>query len=300
MKKAVVFGGSGFLGSHVADALTKSGIETTVFDLHESPYLQKSQKMIVGDIVDERKVKEAIKGKDFVYHFAGIADIKEAMEKPIETVKTNVMSTVYMLDACREFKARRFVYASTVYVYSEHGSFYRSSKQASELFIENYKKIYDVNFTILRYGSLYGRRANHFNFINNVIRQAFLEGKIQREGDGNEIRNYINVLDAAQASVDMLADEFKNSYVMITGYQSMQVKDVLNMIREILNKKVEIEYLGKRIEEQYEITPYSFRPKVAKKYVPPHYHDLGQGILDCIYENYGELCKEKIPLKLEM
>lgn len=295
-----MFGGSGFLGSHVADFLTKAGMETTIYDLKKSEYLLPSQKMIVGDITDENKVQKAIAGNDYVYHFAGIADIKEAVDNPVGTVKCNVLSTMYMLEACRKYNVERFVFASTIYVYSEHGSFYRSSKQASELFIENYRKAYNVNFTILRYGSLYGKRSNHFNFINNVIRQALTEGVIERDGDGNEIRNYINVLDAAQASVEILTEEFKNSYVMITGSQSMQVRDVLNMIGEMLNNKVKIKYTSKKIEEHYQITPYSFRPRVAKKYLPPHFHDLGQGILDCIYENYEELVKEKKKLKIKL
>jgi UDP-glucose 4-epimerase len=248
--------------------------------------------MIIGDILDQNAVRESIKAAQYVYHFAGIADIAEAKEKPLETVKSNVLSTMYILDACREFKIERFCYASTVYVYSEHGSFYRSSKQSCELFIENYQKEYSLDFTILRYGSLYGRRANSFNFINNIIRQALMEGKIQRKGDGNEIRDYINVLDAARASVEILTDEFKNGYVMITGTQTMKVKELLSMIREMLNNEVELEYLNEKIDEHYEITPYSFKPRIAKKFVLQYYHDLGQGILDSIYDNYKQLVKE--------
>ena len=59
--KAIVFGGSGFLGSHVADVLTETGFEVTIFDHIKSPYLQPKQKMIVGDILDEKLATEAIK-----------------------------------------------------------------------------------------------------------------------------------------------------------------------------------------------------------------------------------------------
>lgn len=290
--KAIVFGGSGFLGSHVADALTEKGFDVTIFDLKESLYQQENQKMIVGDLADQNKVREAIKGCDYVYHFAGIADIKEAQNRPIDTVKSNILSTMYILDSCREFNVKRFVFASTIYVYSEHGSFYRSSKQSCELFIENYQKIYGVNFTVLRFGSLYGRRANKFNFINKIIEQAFLEGKIERQGDGNEIRDYVNVLDAAKASVDILSKDYENSYVMITGSQTMKVRDLLDMVNEMFDNKIKIEYLEGKFEEHYEITPYSFRPRVAKKLVPQYYHDLGQGILDSIYDVYKRLEKE--------
>ena len=290
--KIIVFGGSGFLGSHVADNLSDQGYEVTIFDIKKSTFLRSDQKMIVGDILDREKINQAVKGSQYVYHFAGIADIQEAQVKPVDTVQYNVLGTIYILDACRKYNVKRFVYASTIYVYSEHGSFYRSSKQASELFIENYQKIYGVNYSILRFGSLYGERANNFNFINKIIHQAFIEKKIQRKGTGDEIRDYINVLDAAKLSVDILSNEYTNSYIMITGEQTIKVRHLLKMIQEIFNYDIDIEYLDEEIEEHYEITPYSFRPKVAKKIVPDYYHDLGEGILDCIYQVYEKLKKE--------
>lgn len=290
--KSVVFGGAGFLGSHVCDALTDSGFDVTVFDIRHSDYLKENQAMVVGDMLDEGLLDEVLNGVDIVYHFAGIADIHEAKEKPIQTVEANILSTVKILEYCRKYKIKRFVFASTIYVYSEHGSFYRSSKQAAELFIENFHSNYGIDYTILRFGSLYGKRANHFNFINNIIVQAILEKKIVRQGNGEEIREYVNVLDAARASVKILGDEYNNSYVLITGMQTMKVKDLLNMIREIFKNEIDIIFSNNRIEEHYEITPYSFRPKVAKKFVLDHYHDLGQGILDLIYEKYNNLSRE--------
>ncbi|MDA9252868.1 NAD(P)-dependent oxidoreductase [Flavobacteriaceae bacterium] len=157
--EVVVFGGSGFLGSHVADFLSNEGYAVKIFDLKKSKYLNSNQKMIIGNILDRNQIKKAVKGAKIVYHFAAIADIKEAQENPIDAVEVNILSTTYILDACREFNVERFIYGSTIYVYSEHGSFYRSTKQASELIIENYQKVYDLNYTILRYGSLYGPRA---------------------------------------------------------------------------------------------------------------------------------------------
>lgn len=301
MKKIVVFGGSGFLGSHVVDVLTDKSYDVYIFDQKKSPYLKSNQHMIIGNIMDYEAVMEIVKDASYVYHFAAIADMKEAKEKPIDTVKINVLSTVQILQACAEQKVERFIFGSTVYVYSEHGSFYRSSKQSAELFIENYYKIYGLDYTILRYGSLYGKRANSFNFINNIINQALLEKKIERKGDGNEIREYINVLDAARASVDILDEDYKNSNIIITGTQTMRMRDLLNMIKEMFNNEIDIKYLDQKIEEHYEITPYSFRPKVARKYILNYYHDLGQGILDCIYDNYKILSKtEKGKIKIDL
>ena len=287
--KVVVFGGSGFLGSHVADSLSDDGYSVEIFDLKTSKYLKSDQEMIIGDISNRDQIKEAIKGAKFVYHFAAIADIKEAQENPVEAVEVNILSTTYILDACREFNVERFIYGSTIYVYSEHGSFYRSTKQASELIIENYQKIYNLNYTILRYGSLYGPRANHFNFINRIIVQAIKEKKIVRKGNGEELREYIHIKDAARASVEILSANFKNANIMITGTKSMRIHDVLEMITEMFNEKIKVEYTSEVLEAHYNITPYTFKPKVAKKYQLNYYHDLGQGVLEQIYDNYERL-----------
>ena len=293
-KKVVVFGGSGFIGSHVADALTDSGYDVTIFDRIKSPYINKKQKMVIGDISNQKQVKDVIKGSNYIYHFAGIADIHEAMEKPIETVKYNILSTTYILDACREYKIKRFIYASTIYVYSDLGSFYRASKQSCELLIDNYHKIYNVDYTILRYGSLYGKRANDFNSINKFIKQALYEKRIDREGDGQDVREYINVLDAAKASVDILDEKYIGLSLMITGEEKMTVKKVLDTINEILGNIIKIEYKrGLGPEEHYKITPYSFRPKIAKKVTLDSYYDFGQGILDMIYDTYENIPDDK-------
>lgn len=285
--KAIVFGGSGFLGSHVADELSERGYEVVIYDRQSSSYLRDNQEMVVGDILDHEKVVEYVKGCDYVYSFAGIAGISDARRYPVQAIETNVLGTTNIIDACRLHKVKRFLFASTIYVYSDLAPFYRSSKQACELIIEDYQRVYGLDYTILRYGSLYGRRANHFNYINKIVQQAVEEGKIVRKGTGEEIRSYIHVKDAAKCSVDILSDEFKNQYVMLTGNQSIKINDLLNMIREMFHGEISVEYSGEPEEGHYEITPYSFRPRVAKKIVAGSYYDLGQGILDVIYEVYS-------------
>jgi UDP-glucose 4-epimerase len=287
--KVIVFGGSGFLGSHVADALTDAGHEVTVYDIVPSPYLRKFQKCIVGDILDSIKVEETVKDADVVYNFAGIADINDASQRPLESVKYNILGNSTILETCYKAKVKRFVFASSLYVYSKAGSFYRSTKQACELLIENYHEVFGLSYTILRYGSLYGPRADERNFIYRTIKQALTEGVILREGDGEEIREYIHVLDAAKGSVDILSKEFANQHVILTGQQQMKIKDLLMMIKEMLDNKVKIEFLSANKNHHYEITPYSFAPKVGKRLASKTYLDLGQGILDSISTIYKNL-----------
>lgn len=281
--KIAVFGGSGFLGSHVADALTDAGHEVIVYDLKSSPYLRQSQTMITGDILDQEKVNSVIRDCQIVYNFAGIADIEEASQRPLDSVMFNIVGNSIILEACRKADIKRFVFASSLYVYSKAGSFYRSTKQAAELLIENYSEVFGLPYTILRYGSLYGPRADEENAIYKFIKQALLENKITRYGDGEELREYIHVLDAARGSVEILSEGFVNQHVILTGQQQMRIKNILIMINEMLGNKIDIEFLPSNESFHYEITPYSFIPKIGKRLISKTYFDLGQGMLDYIY-----------------
>ena len=215
-----------------------------------------------------------------------------------KTVKKNILGTTLLLDACKDEGVERFLFASSIYVYSELGSFYRTSKQACELLIENYNELYSLDYTILRYGSLYGSRANDFNFIKNAITQGLIEGKIDRKGTGEEVRDYIHVIDAAKASVQLLSEKYINSNIMIKGQQTIRVSELLSMINEILGNEIEIKYSKEQTYEgHYKLTPYSFRPKVAEKLLLETYQDLGQGLLDTIYDIYNDIYK-KSPEKL--
>jgi len=287
--QTIVFGGSGFIGSHVADALTQAGHDVIIYDIKPSQYLQGSQKIVVGDIMDEDLVRNSIKGCDFVYNFAGISDIDEASHNPLDSIKFNILGNSIILEACHQAKIKRFIFASTIYVYSKAGSFYRSTKQACELLIENYQEVFSLPYTILRYSSLYGPRADGRNYIYRIIKQALTEKKIVREGNGEEIREYIHVLDAAKSSVDILSEEFVNQSVIITGDQQMKAKDLLLMIKEILENKITIEYRPATYNYHYEITPYAFVPRIAKRLMSKTHLDLGQGILKCIENIYNEL-----------
>ncbi len=292
MKKAIVFGGSGFIGSHVADALTNEGFKVTIFDIKKSSYINKDQKFIQGNILDKKQVERAIGDNDIVYNFAGEVDINESLKKPLETIELNVMGNAFILEACKKQKVKRFIFASTIYVYSDSGGFYRSSKQACELFIEEYHKHFSLDFTILRFGSLYGPRSDQKNWLHSAIKESLEKQTITRKGDGEELREYVHVYDAARLSVKILDKEFKNEYVMITGNQQIRIKDIMEMIKEMLNKKVNLKFVSIDKKQHYEITPYNFSPKLAKKIVSHHYIDLGQGILDLINHIYKENLKK--------
>jgi UDP-glucose 4-epimerase len=282
MSVACVIGGAGFLGSHVADQLTDSGYEVRIFDVVASRWCRPGQRMIVGDVLDLASVRQAVAGADVVYHFAALADLDAARDKPLETVQVNVQGTVNALEACRTGGVKRFVYASTVYVYSRQGGFYRCSKQAAELYVEEYQRTYELDFTILRYGSLYGPRADETNGLFRIVREALVQGTISYEGDPESVREYIHVEDAARASVTALGEEFRNESVILTGYQPMRVADVLKMLAEILGMSNEVQFRNESYAGHYVRTPYAYQPKLGRKYAPLLHVDLGQGLLQLI------------------
>jgi UDP-glucose 4-epimerase len=296
MKKAIVFGGSGFVGSHVADALTSAGIETTIFDIMPSKYLQKNQKFIHGSILDQDLLVSSIKEQDYVYHLAGQADIGISFKKPKDTLHLNIQGTTNILEACRLNNIERFVFASTVYVYSDAGGFYRASKQACEIIIEEYQKIFGINYTILRYGSLYGPRAPEENFIYRVLKQAITEKKINLGYGLDEKRDFIHVYDAAKMSVDILQSEYQNIHAVLTGYQNLSRGELIDIIVEMLGDKIEVNKLQSEIDHahgHYRLTPYVFKPKISRKIVSSEYLEFGQGILSCIEEIYEKYFAQK-------
>jgi len=282
--RAIVFGGSGFLGSHVVDELSKRGYETKIFDKVPSRYLKKGQKMIIGDILDIGKVKQAVKGCDYVYNFAGIADLDDAGEKPLETINLNILGNVNILEASVSLKVKRFVYASSIYVYSQKGGFYRCSKQASETYIEEYNRCYGLEYTILRYGSVYGPRADERNSIYRYLNQALKE-KCIKCNNPEEVREYIHVRDASKLSIDVLDEKFANKHIILSGHYRIKVKEMMMTIKEIMNNKIEIKFVsGGKGAEHYTYIPYSYSPKIGDKLLNSCYVDIGQGLLECLEE----------------
>ncbi len=285
MKKAVVVGGSVFIGSHVADHLSDAGYQVIIYDNTMSQWLREDQEMVIGDVQDTGKLNQVIRDAYVVYNFAAIADINQALEQPIKTANINIIGNLNVMDACHNHGVKRFFYASTVYVHSREGGFYRCSKQASEAYVEEYQKIYGLDYTILRYGSLYGPRADKSNGVYRVVKLALEKGLVRYEGNVDSMREYIHVDDAARASIEALSDDFINESVVLTGQEPMRVIDMLNILAEILGLPSEsVEFIENKYAGHYVRTPYSYQPKLGRKYIPPVHVDLGQGLLQVINE----------------
>lgn len=292
--RMTVFGGSGFLGSHICDKLTEAGHIVTIVDLTPSPWLKDGQRMIVGSLLDENVVDEAVRDADMVFNYAGIADIGEANSRPVDTARINVMGNVQVLEACRKARVERYIFASSLYVYGKSGGFYRCSKQACEIYIENYQAMYNLPYTILRYGSLYGPRADRRNAIERFVYEALTRGVITYYGSPTALREYVHVDDASTATLEIMAPEFANQNIIISGNQPMRVGDLFKMIGEMLGKELVVEYQNDPNSGHYQITPYAFMPKIGRKLAPPLTVDLGQGILRVMEEEHRKLHPEML------
>ena len=287
MPRALVTGGAGFLGSHIVDALSERGFAVTLFDRRESPYLRAGQRMVVGDLLDGEALAAAAEGCDCLFHLAALADLEQASGDPVEATRHNVLGTVQALEAARRARLQRFVFASTVYVYSRAGGFYRCSKQAGEAYVEEYGRQFGLGYTILRYGSLYGPRATDANGVYRLLRKALQEGGIRHVGRPDDSREYVHVEDAARLSVDALGEEFENQRLVITGHHPMRLRDLFTMFSEILGRPLEIDYVepeGTAADSHYRVTPYAFSPRVGRKLTANCYVDMGQGILQMLEE----------------
>ena len=152
--KILIFGGSGFLGKNLANYLQKSKHKITIFDKKNIFKRNKNINFIQGNILNYKKVLKASKNQDIIYNFAGISDIGDAMKNPILTSKINILGSIYTLDAAVKNKVKRYIFASSIYVLSRQGGFYKSSKQSIETFIDEFNKKNNLKYTILRYGSV--------------------------------------------------------------------------------------------------------------------------------------------------
>ena len=144
------------------------------------------------------------------------------------------MGSAYILEACILCKVKRYVLASSIYADSRQGGFYRVSKQSSEIMTAEYGKVNNLNYTILRYGSIYGPRSNLNNGLLKIIYDAVINKKLIYRGTKKAVRSYIHVLDAAKASADILKKRFNQKVVLIKGKKSIKIQSLFFFKKKIL------------------------------------------------------------------
>ena len=276
--KAIIFGGSGFLGSHICEKLIKKKVKVIVFD-KKQPY-QKDVDYINGDILNKQEVNKAIKNVDCVFHCAALSDIDEVIEKPLKSAEINIIGTINILEAMKKNKTKKIIYASTIYNYGDNGSFYRCSKVAAESYIQEYYRTNKINYTIIRYGSLYGPRCQENNGLYKIVKKALIEKKLEYDGSRETLREYLHVDDAASATVNCINKKFDNQNIILAGDQLISVEDVLKTIAEILKMKKKIIFKRETNKGHYIRTPYNFNFLPEKKIRLEQTVDLAQGLVE--------------------
>lgn len=260
-KKILVLGGSGFLGSSLCNKLIKNiKLKVTNYDRKYNKTLNKKIKFIRGDISNYKKLNQQISKNDIIYHFAGISDIEEASKKPLTVVKKNILSSTLILNLCIKHKIEKFIFASSIYVYSANGSFYRISKTAVEDLIQEFHKKFNLPYLILRFGSLYGSGAPKTNGINKILYNLKFNKKLIYSGNKKTRRRYIHVDDAAEISTKFVDKSYKNSIFNITGKKDIKIFSLLNTLKKEHNIKSYPIFLNIKDENHYINTPYTFKP----------------------------------------
>ena len=135
---------------------------------------------------------------------------------------------------------------------------------------------------------MYGNRTDKRNSLYKILHSAVTTKKINYFGDGSETREFIHVKDAAELSVEALDEKYNNQILMLQGTKSIKYIDLLEMIKEIFEEKIEVNLQPSKSKTHYKMSPYSFNPRIAKKLTSNPHIDLGQGILNLISDIYRD------------
>lgn len=263
MIKSLVIGGSGFLGSHLIDLLSKKNHIVTNFDIKKSKWNNKSVKFVKGNILNEKLISQVIKDKDYVFLFAGLSDLDEALVKPLKAIKMNILATSLVSKYCVIHNVKRLIFASSIYANSEEGGFYSSSKRAAEDFILQFSKKQKLKFTILRYGSLYGPRSNYKNGLYRILINALKKRKLEYYGFPHNKRKYIDVETASKLTFISLKKKFENKYLNLVGKENIKILKLFQEIEKILSLRMKKKFYRKKIIGHYVVKPTRFRVKIG-------------------------------------
>ena len=241
IQRAIVTGGLGFIGSHVAEALLKQGASVLVIDdlstgrKENQDAIQKGSgkpvEALIADMGSDEARKAVIDFKpEVVFHLGAQVNVRKSVANPVFDAKTNILGTVNMLDACREAGVKKFLFASTGgAIYGEQESFpadeqhrtrpesqYGVSKRAAELYLEHYAHAYGLGVVSLRFSNVYGPRQNPKGEagVVAVFTERLLAGEPLRiNGDGGQTRDFIFVGDVVRANIvaaeNVRAGEFR-------------------------------------------------------------------------------------------
>jgi UDP-glucose 4-epimerase len=231
MKKCLVTGGAGFIGSNLVEHLVGASFEVKVLDNLSSGFLQNLEAVWEyidfkeGDVRDMTTLKQIMSEVEVVFHQAALVSVPQSIEDPIETVMVNDLGTLNVLEAARHSGVRRVVFASSCAVYGDLPQLpkkeemdtkplspYAASKLHGETYARLYGDLYGLETVCLRYFNVYGPRQDPSSPYSGVI-SIFMDNAARGEtstifGDGEQYRDFVYVADVVQAN--LLAAQRKN------------------------------------------------------------------------------------------
>ena len=254
-KKILVFGSSGFLGNHLVECLYENN-KVIQFDTNPPKNEYDGTTFIKGSILDKALVLKAMKDVEIVYHFAALTDLDTVNNDPAPAIEINIAGTANILDACIEKKIERLIFSSSVYVYSKTGGVYKSTKQACELLIKDYDKMYDLNYTILQLGSVYGPNASQTNLITRLIIDSLIKGEMEHSGKGNEIRQYIFIKDVIRAAIASVSNKYNKQKVILIGKESISISKLMDKLISLLEIDIKKIFKVNNYDIHYKSSPF--------------------------------------------
>lgn len=259
----LVTGGAGFIGSNVVDAALAKGWSVKIIDNLSTGFkknINSNCEFINADICDYDSIEQHFKGIDVVFHLAAWPRVQPSIDDPLPYNKVNIEGTLSVLDACKNHEVKKVVFSSSSSVYGECGdepvneeyrkqplSPYALQKLVCEEYFKLYHTLFGINSVCLRYFNVYGKRQPEIGSYVPVVGIFFKqlkEGKpLTVTGDGEQARDFVNVLDVADANIKAAESD-------LSGYNFFNVGAGKNYKIIDIAKKVcyNIEHIEKRIE----------------------------------------------------
>lgn len=298
--RALVTGGAGFIGSHIAEALWRRGDSVVVLDnlstgkranLAWAGGDTDRLEFIEGDVSDGAVVERAIRGCDWVFHQAAIASVPQSVAQPVATHEANLTGALRLLDAAHRHKVRRLVFASSSAIYGDQAATpkteglppqpltpYALQKYAAERYGQIYHQLQGLETVALRYFNVFGPRQSFDSPYSGVIARfctAALEGKVPTIfGDGLQSRDFVYVANVVQANLlaaSASAGRVAGRVFNIGTGQSITLLDLIGRLSELTGRPIQPVFAPARAGDirvsESDITParcdLGFDPKVG-------------------------------------
>jgi UDP-N-acetylglucosamine/UDP-N-acetyl-alpha-D-glucosaminouronate 4-epimerase len=269
---ALVTGGAGFIGSHVAAALLEQGARVRVIDNLSTGYRENLEEIggeidfVNASITDAQALNHALEDVELVFHEAAIPSVPRSVSSPVETHESSVNGTFALLLAARDRKVRRFVYAASSSAYGDQPespkrenmrpdplSPYAVAKLVGEYYCQAFTRSYNLETVSLRYFNVFGPRQDPGSEYSGVI-SRFIKALQAGErpviyGDGEQSRDFTyiaNVIDANLRAAESSAAVGK--VINIGNGKSVTINELLNTLKELSGQQeVRAEYLPERL-----------------------------------------------------